>query len=120
MDILFIVLYVFFAVGGSTLIKWGGITKIGAALTIPFVNITVSLISLLGVLFYGLSFLLYIILLNRFDLSFISPVTVGIVYVLLMVTAFIIFGEQFTPIKIIGCALILIGVLMIAANTAVK
>lgn len=120
MDILLIVLYVFFAVGGSTLIKWGGIAKTSAHLVVPIINITVSLISLLGILFYGLSFLLYIILLNKFELSFISPITIGIVYILLMITAYLIFGEQFTLIKIIGCLLILIGVLMIATTASVK
>lgn len=115
MNVLLIVLYVIFAVGGSTLIKYGGIIK-GTSILVPIVNITLSPISLLGIISYGLSFVFYIILLNKFDLSFISPLTVGLVYMLLMITAAVLFKEQFTVIKTIGCSLILIGILMIVAS----
>ncbi len=117
MNILLIVLYVIFAVGGSTLIKFSGTNQAGALLSIPIVNISMSLTLIGGVIAYGVSFLLYIILLNKFDLSFISPLTVGIVYVLLMLTAVFFFKEQFTVVKTIGCALILAGILMIVAGS---
>ena len=117
LSIILIALYVVFAVGGSTLIKYGGISKATALFTLPVVNVHMSLVSFLGIVFYGLSFLLYILLLNKFDLSFISPVTVGLVYVLLMVTAAIIFKEDFTIVKTIGCALILAGILLIVTTS---
>lgn len=115
MNVLLIVLYVIFAVGGSTLIKYGGIMK-GTAWLLPLVNVSISPVSLLGIISYGLSFGLYILLLNKFDLSFISPLTVGLVYVLLMITAVIVFNEQFTLAKIVGCVLILAGILLILIN----
>jgi small multidrug resistance pump len=113
MNLLLVVLYVVFAVGGSTLIKYGGLSKVTSLITLPIVGVSISFISLLGVLFYGLSFLLYILLLNKFDLSFISPITIGIVYVLLMITAAVVFKEQFTIIKTIGCAVILAGIMLV-------
>lgn len=119
MNIILILLYVVFAVGGSTLIKYGGTLKEVSLLTIPYVNVNVTLISLTGILSYGLSFFLYIVLLNKFDLSFISPLTIGIVYVLLMVTAVIFFNEQFTLMKTIGCTLVLVGILLILLNSKI-
>lgn len=116
LNIILIVLYVIFAVGGSTLIKYGAITKAAALLTVPIVNVGLTLVSLLGIICYGLSFVLYIILLSKFDLSFISPVTVGLVYVLLMLTAAFFFQEQFTLLKITGCMIILAGILMIISG----
>lgn len=113
MNILLIILYIVFAVGGSTLIKFGGTVKSAALLTVPVVNVSISPISLAGILFYGMSFLFYIFLLNRMELSVLSPVTIGVVYVLLMVTAAIVFGEQFTVVKTIGCVMILAGVIMV-------
>ena len=113
MNIILIALYVIFAVGGSTLIKYGGLSKVATLFTLPVVNVNFSLVSLFGIVFYGFSFVLYILLLNKFDLSFISPVTIGIVYVLLMVTASVVFGEQFTVVKTIGCAMILAGILLV-------
>jgi len=116
MNIVLIALYVIFAVGGSTLIKYGSLSKVASLITLPIVNVSLSFTTLIGVLFYGLSFILYILLLSKFDLSFISPVTVGLVYVLLMITAVIIFKEDFTIVKTIGCAIILAGILMIVSG----
>lgn len=114
LNIALIISYIVFAVGGSTFIKYGGLSKVTSLFTIPLINVSISLTTLLGILFYGLSFIVYIFLLNKFDLSFISPLTVGIVYVLLMATAVLVFHETFTIAKIIGCALILAGVLLVA------
>lgn len=116
-NILLVSLYVIFAVLGSTLVKLGGVGRGAGSWLMPIINISISLQTLLGIVLYGLSFVLYIILLNKFDLSFISPLTIGIVYILLMITAVVVFGESFTIIKIIGCSLILAGVLMIAATS---
>jgi len=112
MSVVFIVLYVIFAVLGSTLLKYGGLEHVKTLFTVPFVNINISFITLIGFISYGLSFLLYTVLLNKFDLSFISPLTVALVYILLMITAFVIFKEPITPSKMIGCGLILIGILL--------
>lgn len=120
MNIALIVLYVIFAVGGSTLIKYGGLSKVASLFVIPIVHVSISLVSLLGILCYGLSFILYILLLNKFELSFISPVTIGIVYVLLMVTAVVVFSEQFTLAKIIGCTLILAGIMLVLLTSNIK
>lgn len=116
MNIALVVLYVIFAVGGSTLIKYGGLAKMASLIVLPVVHVSISLVSLLGIISYGLSFALYILLLNKFDLSFISPLTVGIVYVLLMGTAVVVFNEQFTLLKTLGCTLILAGILLILAS----
>lgn len=113
MNAALIILYVIFAVGGSTLIKYGGQVKLSTLLMVPIVKVGITLVTLLGIVCYGLSFLLYIFLLNKFDLSFISPITIGVVYVLLMITAIVFFSEHFTVLKIIGCILILVGVVMV-------
>ena len=113
MNAVLILLYIVFAVGGSTLIKYGGISKAASLITIPIVHVHLSVISLLGIFCYGLSFIFYIFLLNKLDLSFLSPITIGVVYVLLMGTAVVVFDEQFTLAKIIGCTLILVGVMLV-------
>ena len=110
--------YVVFAVLGSTLLKYGGLETIKSMFTIPVINMSISLITLIGFISYGISFLIYTVLLNKYNLSFISPVTVGIVYVLLMITSFIIFKETFTTTKLIGSSLILVGVLIMATTGA--
>ena len=110
---IYLVCYVIFAVSGSTLLKFGSTSAVKTLFTIPFVNLNVSLTTFIGFIAYGLSFMFYTILLSKFDLSFISPLTVGIVYVLLMITAFIFFKEDITFVKLLGSSLILIGILLI-------
>lgn len=116
MNIVFIVLYVIFAVVGSTFLKYGGLEQVKSLFTIPFINMNVSWITIVGFVCYGISFLLYTVLLNKFALSFISPLTVSLVYIFLMITAFVVFKEPVTPQKIVGSSLILCGILMIISS----
>ena len=105
-------LYVIFAVGGSTLLKLGGLSKFKTLFSVPFVDINISYVTFIGFICYGISFLVYTILLNKYSLSFISPLTVALVYILLMITAFIIFKEPITLMKISGSILILLGIIL--------
>ncbi len=109
---IYLVFYVVFAVSGSTLLKLGSTNTVKTLFVVPFINLNVSLITFIGFIFYGLSFIFYMILLSKFDLSFISPLTVGLVYVLLMITAFVFFNESITLFKLLGSSLILIGILL--------
>ena len=113
LNFLLIASYVIFAVAGSTLIKYGGLEKFSTLFKVPFTEIGISWVTLFGIIAYGVSFVLYTILLNKFDLSFISPLTVSLVYILLMVTAVIIFKEPMNSYKVIGCIVVLVGILLI-------
>jgi multidrug transporter EmrE-like cation transporter len=112
MNWLYIVLYVIFAVLGSTLLKAGSGEGVNVLFTVPGINLPVSLMTIFGIICYGLSFILYTVLLSRLDLSFVSPVTVGAVYILLMLTAVFFFGEALTAMKISGSVLILVGLIL--------
>lgn len=112
MNWILVVLYVIFAVSGSTLLKYGGLTHLKTLFSVPIVNINISWVTFIGFICYGISFIFYTILLNKFDLSFISPLTVALVYILLMITAFVVFKEPITTTKLVGCGLILIGILL--------
>jgi drug/metabolite transporter (DMT)-like permease len=65
--------------------------------------------TILGVLLYGVSFLLYIYLISRYDLGYIIPLTTAFVYVLIFFASFAIFNEVFTVTKVIGIVLIVAG-----------
>lgn len=69
----------------------------------------INLYTGLGVAFYGVSFLLYIYLLSRYDLGYIIPLVTAFVYVLIFVASYFIFHEVFTVAKIAGIAFILVG-----------
>jgi len=76
----------------------------------------ITTMSVVGIILYGVSFLLYTFLIARFNLGYIIPVTTGIVYILIFIASFWIFKEQFTLVKCIGIALVLIGVALLNLN----
>jgi small multidrug resistance pump len=114
MNLLLMITYVISAVVGSTLMKYGTDASQSKPLfVLPHLGTSVSTTALLGIVAYGLSFMTYIVLLSRFDLSFISPLLLAIVYVMLMITAVIVFKEQFTLLKTVGCSFILLGIVLV-------
>lgn len=64
---------------------------------------------LAGIGFYGLSFLLYMYLISKYDLGYIIPLTTAFVYILIFTASYFIFKEGFTLFKVIGIACIIVG-----------
>lgn len=67
----------------------------------------------LGILLYGLSFLLYTFLISKYDLGYIIPLTTGLVYAVIFTASFFVFKESFTIFKILGIALIVVGLVFL-------
>lgn len=96
--------------------------KLGSANGAPFsiienslkFNLNLPVIS--GMFLYGISFVLYIYLISKFDLGFIIPLTTALVYSLIFLASFIIFHETFTLIKIAAISLIIFGVILLNLN----
>lgn len=116
MNIFLLAMYVTLSTSGATLIKYGGSSKTQTLFNVPFVNTEISAISLFGILIYGISFLTFVILINKFDMSYLVPVATGASYVMLMLASFVVFNESFGLWKTIGCILILAGVLLVASS----
>jgi multidrug transporter EmrE-like cation transporter len=68
-----------------------------------------------GMFLYGLSFLLWIKVLSKTELSYAYPF-VSLGYVLIMIFSFFVFKESITVYKMIGTAFIIIGVLFVARS----
>lgn len=114
-----IVLYAVITATALVLLKLGthgGILSVEANAII----FHVTPLAALGVLCYGISFALYTMLISRFDLSFIVPVTTALVYVITFTASFAIFHEAFSVPKIAGIALILCGLILLNLPTTTK
>jgi hypothetical protein len=111
MNYIILILYAIFAVTGSNLMKLGG--TMAKSINIPIIDINISLLSIVGFISYGISFVLYFILLNKFELSFVSAMTLSLVYSLLFLSSIFLFHETFTMSKLFGFLFILIGALLI-------
>lgn len=69
-----------------------------------------------AVFIFGLSFLLWIVVLARVDVSFASPFQ-GLSYVLTALGAYFIFGESLTFIKVVGILIIVFGIILLTISS---
>jgi transporter family protein len=69
----------------------------------------------LGAASYGLSFLIWMFLLKKYDLSFLRPL-VGIGYIVTSLLAWIVLKEKITVVRWIGIALIVGGVYLVGLS----
>jgi multidrug transporter EmrE-like cation transporter len=113
MNVALIAIYVLATVGGLILLKLGTGGE-------PLVSVVegktiwnISIVSVLGLLSYGISFLLYMFLISKFDLGFIVPLTTGLVYILVFIASLLIFKEAFSVIKVLAVVLIVAGVILL-------
>lgn len=113
MSKLIIALYVLATSAALVVLKLGA--KEGAPFQIlngkPHLNITPYTIT--GILLYGISFLIYVYLISKYDLGYIIPLTTALVYVLIFTASFAIFKESFTALKITGIAFIVMGLVFL-------
>ena len=106
-------LYVLTTVAALVVVKLGT----SAGLPITYVNhklsFNFSFLTILALILYGLSFATYIYLISKYDLSYILPLALAFVYILIFVASFFIFHEVFTLTKVVGIVLILGGLVLL-------
>ena len=73
-----------------------------------------SYITLLGFILYIGSFLMWQKLLTTYDLSYIVPITTGIVQIVVLIASYFIFHEAITLTNLIGIIFVTIGIVLIS------
>lgn len=106
-----IALYIFLYLSGLILMKLGVNTG-EFVLNQGTLTFSINVISLLGLVCYILSFLVFTSIVVKFDLSYIVPLTSGVVQVLTLISGFIIFKENISIKGIIGAILIITGIVI--------
>jgi drug/metabolite transporter (DMT)-like permease len=91
------------------LIKLGGKDSLLNA-NRAFLNIQINYIFLLGIFLYILSFVLWIYILQKFQVSFISPIAYGLTFVAIAVFSNMFLKEVLSVPQFIGAGLIIGGV----------
>ncbi len=69
---------------------------------------------IVGLLCYGASFILMLVLLPMFRLSFLSPVSMGVVQVAVLAASYFVFGEQIKPVNALGSLLVVAGIFLVS------
>jgi len=115
----YIIFYILLTVSGLLLMKkgligvnLGGIMELIKSL-LNWKFLTSHWQFILGAVCYVFSFLTWMFLLSKKELSLIYPLTVSIVYVAIMISSVLLFHEQFTLAKMIGVVLIGLGILFL-------
>lgn len=98
---------------GQLLIK-KGLSKIGqfevSEIFTYFTDVLTNSHIMGAILLYGGAIFVYLSLLSRIQLSTLYPVMIGIDFVILSAASYLLFGEAFSSLKIVGLVLIILGV----------
>ena len=108
-----ILVYIILTIAGVVLFKLGTQKDFLVSIATGVFTLKISLMSIIGLVCYLCSFLMYMFLISKFDLTYIVPVTTGIVQVATFVLAIMIFKESVAVSKVVATGLILIGVILL-------
>ena len=106
-----VIVYIILTILGLVLMKLGGNTGTLSIEQSTF-NFTINFISLLGFVSYIASFLLFTNIVVKFDLSYITPITSGIIQVLTLLAGILIFKENVSINGIIGIIFVILGIVV--------
>lgn len=112
MQFVTIILYAIISVGGLTLIKLGGSNPLSLEINHAGVSFGMGWLTLCGFILYVASFLIYMTLVSKNNLSYITPVSSAVVYALTLVVSLVIFKEHMSVVQWIGWCAILVGVVL--------
>ncbi len=104
-------IYIFFSVSGLTLIKMGS-NMTGEGIVLPFINISLSICTIFGIMCYGISFCLYLGVVSSFDLGFIIPIVGGVVNICILLVSFFLLKEKLTVNMIVGAVIVIVGIVI--------
>ena len=114
-----ILVSVFLGAIGQVLVKYGAV-NLQLDFTLKYILPSILCILknipvMLGIISYGLSFLLWIKVLSKVELSYAYPM-VSLGYVITMFFSYFIFKENITFIRVLGVGFIIIGVILISRS----
>lgn len=107
---IFCVIYIIFTVSGLTLVKAGSSPEIKYSFVIPGTGMNISVVTLIGILCYGISFCIYMGLIGKFDIGVIVPIMNGIVNIMVIIVAYFVLKEKLTANMIAGALIIVAGI----------
>ena len=113
MKCVLIVIYLILTVSGLILYKKGANSNFVLEIKNNALNIKLSLVSIAGLFCYLFSFLMYMLILPKFDLTFIYPLMTAISYIGIYILSIFILNESVTTLGIIGSIIIMVGIFIV-------
>lgn len=112
MNIILFILYVFLSSSGLILFKLG-VNNANIHFNLFGLSIGLSLQMIFGIICYGLSFLLWLYLISKLNLTFAMPLSVALVNTLVLIGSCLFLNEKITLMQGIGIFIIILGVSLI-------
>ena len=112
MQIITIIIYAIISVAGVTLVKLGGRNPLVFSFVQGGFSFGAGWTTVLGLVLYVISFLIYMTLVAKNNLTYLTPVSSGMVYILTLVVSLVVLKEQVGTLQWIGWCLILVGVVL--------
>ncbi len=112
MSILMMLIYVICSALGLILLKMGLSNKAIISYVSSCIEMRIPMLLLIGALLYIFSFLLNMLVISRFNLNFIYPISSGLIYILISILSVLLLKESINNIQIIGMGAILVGIII--------
>ena len=118
-----VVAYVALAAGlsatGNLIIKnaarsMGGLNLSGGHLAQTLIHLFTNAGIILGLALYLVGFVLWAKVLSTVDISLAYPIFISLAFVIVVVGSRIFFGESLNPLKILGIAVIALGIIVVS------
>lgn len=109
--ILFI-LYVVLSSSGLVLFKLGS-NNISLTINKSLFSMNFPWLSLLGLLCYLISFILWMYIISKTNISFVVPLGVGLTNLAVLISSYFILHESLTTNTIVGSIFIILGIIII-------
>lgn len=109
MQIITIILYAVISVTGLSLVKLGSHHPLSFAVGADGFSVGAGWMTLLGLVLYVISFLIYMTLVAKNNLTYLTPVSSAVVYILTTLVSLVLFRETMTPMQWVGWSFILVG-----------
>lgn len=106
-----LIIYLILTVSGLVLFKLSG-NNTYMNVMLNKIEINLSTVTLMGIVSYGCSFLLWLNIIKDNELSYIFPMANGLVTILTVIVGIAILKENVTGIQWLGIACIIIGVFL--------
>ena len=111
MNYLILIAYILFAQTAVLLVKLGSPSG-SLAFENGNLSLSVNVKMIVGLCLYVCSFLLWIVVLSRNNLSFVTPIITGANYIIPMAIGILLLREKMTPQQWAGAAIILVGLIV--------
>lgn len=113
MQYVLLVIYAILANVGLVFMKMGSTKGTVVSFVNGMINANFNIFSILGFVFYITSFILYTILISKFNLTYLVPISSALSYLLIFLISIIFLKEQINIYQGIGFFVILVGVILL-------